>query len=95
MKKKAATPEPETQEAEHMMETFPAPQGMPTEWHEHDITLAKYRLMKQAEQATKAAEDAVEFSTDAEKAAHLMEKFPSLKIEPEDWHCTKCADDEL
>ena len=88
--KKQETPQTE----EHMMETFPAPQGMPAEWHEHDIALAKYRLMKQAEQATKVAEDEVKFSADAEKATHLMEKFPSLKIEPEDWHCTKCADDE-
>ena len=88
--KKQETPQTE----EHMMEAFPEPQGMPAEWHEHDIAMAKYRLMKQAEQAAKVAEDAVEFSTDTEKEAHLMEKFPSLKIEPEDWHCTKCADDE-
>lgn len=90
MKKKTV---PQTEE--HMMEAFPEPQGMPAEWHEHDVALAKYRLMKQAEQAAKVAEDAIEFSTDAEKETHMMEKFPLLKIEPEDWHCTHCADEKL
>ena len=87
---KQETPQTEA----HMMESFPEPQGMPAEWRQHDSALAKYRLMKQAEQAAKLAEDAVEFSADAEKEAHLMEKFPSLKIEPEDWHCTHCADEK-
>ena len=74
----------------HMMETFPAPQGMPAEWHEHDVATAKYRLKKQAEMAKKNTETAVKFSADAEKAAHMIEKFPSLKIEPQDWHCNTC-----
>lgn len=75
----------------HMMETFPEPQGMPVEWQEHDVAAAKYRLMKQAEMAKKNTAAEVEFSADAEKAAHLMEKFPSLKIEPQDWHCNTNA----
>lgn len=74
----------------HMMESFPEPQGMPAEWHEHDVATAKYRLMKQAQQAAKQTEETVEFSADDEKAAHMMEKFPSLKIEPNDWHCNTC-----
>ena len=82
------------QNENHMMDKFPAPQGMPAEWHEHDVATAKYRLMKQAEMAEKTTEEAVEFSTDVEKAAHLMEKFPSTKIEPKDWHCTHCKDGE-
>ena len=77
-------------EEAHMMETFPEPQGMPAEWHEHDVATAKYRLMKQAEMAKKNPSTEVEFSTDAEKEAHMMEKFPSLKIEPDDWHCNTC-----
>jgi len=24
----------------------------------------------------------------------MMEKFPSLKIEPKNWHCTHCDDEE-
>ncbi len=71
----------------HMMEKFPEPQGMPAEWHEHDVATAKYRQAKQAEMAKKKTEPKVEFSADAEKEAHMMEKFPSLKIEPDDWHC--------
>ena len=75
---------------EHMMEKFPEPQGMPAEWHEHDVATAKYRLMKQAEMAQKNTEAEVEFSADVEKETHMMEKFPSLKIEPEEWHCNTC-----
>lgn len=75
----------------HMMETFPEPQGMPAEWQEHDVAAAKYHLMKQAEMAKKNTAAEVEFSADAEKEAHLMEKFPSLKIEPQDWHCNTNA----
>ncbi len=75
---------------EHMMDKFPEPQGMPAEWHEHDVASAKYRLMKQAEMAEKNTDAEVEFSDDAEKEAHLMEKFPSLKIEPSEWHCNTC-----
>ncbi len=78
------------QTEEHMMEKFPEPQGMPAEWHEHDVATAKYRLMKQAEMAQKNTTAEVEFSADAEKEAHMMEKFPSLKIEPNDWHCNTC-----
>lgn len=85
MKKKE---KPQTEE--HMMESFPEPQGMPAEWHEHDVATAKYRLKKQAEMAKKKMEATIEFSTDAEKEAHMMEKFPSLKIEPDDWHCNTC-----
>lgn len=84
--KKKEMPQTET----HMMESFPEPQGMPAEWHEHDVATAKYRLMKQAQQAAKQTEETVEFSADDEKAAHMMEKFPSLKIEPDDWHCNTC-----
>ncbi len=76
---------------EHMMEKFPMPQGMPTEWHEHESKLINE---KKALAAAKAIEKEIKFSTDAKKAAHLMEKFPSLKIEPEDWHCTHCADEK-
>lgn len=78
------------QTEEHMMEKFPEPQGMPAKWQEHDLTTAKYRLLKQTEMAKKNTEAKIEFSADAEKEAHLMEKFPSLKIEPKDWHCNTC-----
>ena len=74
----------------HMMEKFPEPQGMPAEWQEHDVATAKYRLMKQAEMAKKSTQGKVKFSTDVEKEAHIMEKFPSLKLEPDDWHCNTC-----
>ena len=85
MKKKKV---PQTEE--HMIETFPEPQGMPAEWQEHDVATTKYRLIKQAKMAKKNTETEVEFSDDAVKEAHLIEKFPSLKIEPEDWHCNTC-----
>ena len=81
----------ETRQTEsHMMESFPEPQGMPAEWHEHDVAPAKFRLKKQAEQAAKTTEAEVVFSDDAEKEAHMMEKFPAPKTEPEDWHCNTC-----
>jgi hypothetical protein len=94
MTKQNTTPKIEAKAAEHMIETFPEPQGMPAEWHEHDVATAKYRLKKQAEKAAKIAEAKVEFSDDDEKAAHMIEKFPSLKIEPKEWHCTHCDDDK-
>ena len=90
MSKKKEMPQIE----KHMMETFPEPQGMPAEWQEHDVATAKYRLKKQAEQAAKVAKIEIEFSDDDEKTAHMMEKFPSLKIEPEEWHCSHCDDEK-
>ena len=69
MKKKKEMPQTEA----HMMESFPEPQGMPAEWHEHDVATAKFRLKKQAKQAAKTTNTEVEFSTDAEKEAKAEE----------------------
>ncbi|MBT3190742.1 MAG: hypothetical protein HN736_10020 [Anaerolineae bacterium] len=84
---------------EHMMEAFPSLSGMPSQWHEHDIAAAKIKIMAQAKKdemaKEKAAKVIVKFEEDVEKAQHIMEKFPSLKIEPKDWHCNTCEDDEV
>ena len=72
----------ETQE-EHLMEKFPAPQGMPSEWHEHEPKLINEKKASAA--AEKAEEKEVKFTEDAEKEAHLIEKFPAPKTEPEEW----------
>ena len=89
--KKNKTQKPQ---AEHLMEAFPAPQGMPAEWHEHDVATAKLKLKAQAEKAEKVVEAEVRFNADAEKEAHLMEAFPSLKTEPKHWHCKPCDDEK-
>ena len=78
--------------SEHLMEAFPSPQGMPAEWHEHDVATAKLKLKAQAEKAEKVVEAEVKFNTDAEKEAYLMEAFPALRTEPDNWHCTHCKD---
>ena len=82
---------------EHLMEAFPTLSGMPSEWHEHDIVAAKLKIVKQAKKdevaKEKAAKAVVKFEKDVEKAQHIMEKFPSLKIEPKDWHCTTCDEE--
>ena len=84
---------PQKAQAEHLMEAFPAPQGMPAEWHEHDIATAKLKLKAQAEKAEKVIETEAKAVTDAEKEAHMMEAFPGLKTEPKHWHCTTCEDE--
>ena len=76
--------------SEHLMEAFPSPQAMPSQWHEHDVVTAKLKLKAQAEKVEKVIETEIKFSTDAEKETHLMEAFPSLKTEPKHWHCTPC-----
>ena len=84
---------------EHMMEAFPTLSGMPSQWHEHDIVAAKQKIVVQAKKdelaKEKTAKAVIKFEEDVEKAQHLMEKFPSLKIEPKNWHCTTCENDEI
>ena len=80
------------------MDKFPEPRTMPTEWQEHDLVSAKRRAFVQAKldeaEKEKAAKKVLNFEKDAKKERHLIEKFPSPKIEPEDWHCTHCDDDK-
>ena len=76
-------------QSEHLMEKFPAPQGMPAEWQEHDIATAKLKVAEQAKKAEKGAEVDVKFEKDPKKEKHMMEKFPGLNTEPENWHCAK------
>jgi len=75
--------------SEHLMEAFPEPQGMPAEWHEHDVAAAKMKLIEQEKkdkaEREKAVMSSVKNEEDAEKARHLMEKFPSLRTEPDEW----------
>jgi len=94
--KKNRTQKVEKAQVEHLMEAFPEPRGMPAEWHEHDIAAAKLKLATQAKHAEtpvqKAAEPSKKIEIDAEKEAHLMEKFPKPQGMPDDWHCTHCYD---
>ena len=98
MTTKSEEKEEAKEHVEHLMEAFPSLSGMPSEWHEHDIAAAKRKIMAQAKKdeiaKEKAAKAVVKFEKDVEKAQHIMEKFPSLKMEP-DWHCNKCDDDEI
>ena len=76
---------------EHLMEAFPMPQGMPSEWHEHDVAAAKLKIAEKAKApVVEVAKAEVKTVTDAEKEAHLMEKFPKPRSEPDNWHCTHC-----
>ena len=99
MTTKAEEKEEAKEHVEHLMEAFPSLSGMPSQWHEHDIAAAKQKLIAQAKideiAKEKAAKAVVKFEKDVEKAQHIMEKFPSLKIEPKDWHCNTCEDDEI
>jgi len=99
MTTKAEEKEEAKEHVEHLMEAFPNLSGMPSQWHEHDIAAAKQKLIAQAKideiAKEKAAKAVVKFEKDVEKAQHIMEKFPSLKIEPKDWHCNTCEDDEI
>ena len=83
--------------SEHLMEAFPSLSGMPSEWHEHDIAAAKQKIAEQEKKDRIAKEKAerleLKFEQDAEKERHLMEKFPSPKTDPQEWHCTTCDDE--
>ncbi len=98
MTTKAEEKEEAKEHVEHLMEKFPGLSGMPSEWHEHDLIVTKQRILDQAKKdkiaKEKAAKAVVKFEKDVEKAQHMMEKFPSLKIEPKNWHCTHCDDEE-
>ena len=99
MTTKAEEKEEAKEHVEPLMEKFPTLSGMPSEWHEHDIAAAKRKIAEQVKKdkiaKEKAAKAVLKFEKDVEKAQHLMEKFPSLKIEPKHWHCTTCKDDEI
>ena len=95
---KESKQEVEETQVEHMMETFPEPRGMPSEWHQHEAAEAKLKAeMKASKEKSKAKASAAaseKAAKDAEKEAHLMEKFPKPQGMPDDWHCTHCEDDE-
>jgi hypothetical protein len=80
----------EETQAEHMMETFPEPRGMPAEWHQHEVKIkASTQVSKEEPKIAETSE-----KTDAEKEEHQIEKFPKPRTMPKEWHCTHCEDEE-
>ena len=90
MKKNTNNHEIEKKAAEeHLMEKFPEPQVMPTQWHQTEPIRAQSAQGEQKDKIEASAENNIAPSDHAEQKVekeHAMEKFPKPRTMPEEWH---------